>query len=94
MAARKRGARAVGSLAGKKASVCVQRGGASIQIDGVPADEAGLVLADILAAFRVLGAKFKEMRDVPDTIPGGYPTHVPDEYWDEEEGRVGFRVTS
>lgn len=94
MTTRKRTSKPAGSLEGKKASVCVSRGGASIQVDGVPAAEAGLVLADILAAFRLLGRRFKEMRDVPDTVPGGYPVHVPDEEWDgDEDGRLGFRVS-
>lgn len=83
-----------GSLEGKKASVCVTRGGASIQVDGVPAAEAGLVLADILSAFRLLSRKFKEMREVPDTVPGGYPVEVVEDYYTgEEDRRVGF-VTS
>lgn len=85
--------KAVGSLDGKKASVCVTRGGASIQIDDVPAVEAGLVLADLLAAFRLLGKRYEEMREYPEVVPGGSPTEVYEDYYtgEDDRGRVGFR---
>lgn len=84
--------KAPGSLDGKKASVCVERVGLTIRVDDVPANEAGLVAADILRAVRELTKHFPELVPELQPVPGGSPVEMPDDYWEEGRGRrVGFR---
>jgi len=80
-------------LAGRKATVCVERNGAFIRVDEVPADEAGVVLADILESFRALARKYPELILDLGSVPGGSPIDVTEDEWaDEGRGkrRVGF----
>lgn len=84
--------RARSTLAGKKATVCLERNGASIRVDDVPASQAAAVLADMLQAYRALTEHFPELVQDLAPVPGGVPVDVVDE-WAEESHRVGF-VTS
>jgi hypothetical protein len=87
MAAKKRSA-----LTGRKSCIVVERAGASIRVDDVPAKDAALVVAEILAGFRAISKKYPEV--IPDLEPVGgstCATDVRDDDWAEEgRKRVGF----
>ena len=91
MTARKK-IRKKSTLAGRKASVVLERNGAAIRIDDVPAAQAGLVLADMLATFRVLQKKYPELVVDLEPVNGGTPIDVVDDDWqdDSRAKRVGF----
>lgn len=74
-------------LAGKKATVCLERNGLSIRVDDVDADVAGLVAADLLAAMRLLKAKYPELIQELQPVGGYSPVEVVDDDWSEEGGR-------
>jgi len=78
------------ALAGKRACVSVERNGASIRIEDVPAMECASVLASLLDAFRDLTSHYEEL--VPDLtpVPGGAPV---DGDASEFGAQIGF-VTS
>lgn len=78
-------------LTGKKAVVIVERCGAMIRVDDVPATEAGVVLADMLETFRVLAKHYPELVVDLGAINGGTPVDVDDGDADLESHRVGFR---
>jgi len=77
-------------LAGKKACVGVERNGAYIRIEDVPAMESASVLASLLDAFRELTGHYEEL--VPDlnSVPGGAP--VDGDASEFGARRVGFRT--
>jgi len=82
-----------GPLTDLKADVAVERNGAMIKVEGVPAAQAGVVLADILSTFRLITKKYPELVVDLGSIPGGSPTDVvDDDYADESRRRkrVGF----
>jgi hypothetical protein len=81
-------------LAGRKATVVMERNGLSIRVDDVEADKAGLVAADLLMAFRLLRSKFPELIAELQPVGGGYPLDVTDDDWSEEGKRAGFRMES
>jgi hypothetical protein len=84
----------VSLLKGKKASVYIERNGLSIRVDDVPAEEAGLIAADLVAAMRVLRQAFSEL--TPDLQPvGGYHPldTMADDWADDGRRRTGFTVT-
>lgn len=81
------------ALANLKASVAVERAGAMIKVDDVPAAQAGVVLADILQAFRAIARKYPEVVADLDPVPGGYPVDASEDGWADEsrkKKRVGF----
>ena len=78
-------------LAGRKATVVMERNGLSIRVDDVEADKAGLVAADLLMAFRLLRSKFAELTQELQPVGGGYPLDVVEDDWSEEgRKRAGF----
>lgn len=80
-------------LAGKTATVWVERNGAGLKLEDVPATEAPLILADMLAAFRALETSFPEMIRELDPVPGGAPLDVRDDEYAEQgtrRKRLGF----
>lgn len=79
------------ALAGKKATVYVERNGAGIRIEDVPASQAATVLADMLEAMRALSAHYDELVvDLP-PVPGGSPVEYTDDWsGDSRKRRVGF----
>lgn len=83
------------ALAGKKATVIVERNGAAIRVDDVAARDAGMVLADLLTVFRTLTKQFDELTPDLDAVGGGQPIEVVDDEWAEEgqRKRVGFTTT-
>lgn len=83
--------RKTGMLAGKKAVVIVERCGAMIRVDDIPASEAGVVLADMLEVFRVLQKNYPELVVDLDPVGGGTPIDVDDGDAELESKRVGFR---
>lgn len=80
-------------LAGKKAAVSIERNGLSIRVDDVDAAVAGLVAADLLAAFRLLAQQFPELIQELQPIGGYSPLDVSADDWSEEgrRKRTGFR---
>jgi hypothetical protein len=82
------------ALEGKRATVYVERAGACIKIDDVPASLAGVALWQILRTFRELGRTHPELREGPDVVPGGVPIDVSEDEWADEGSvrprRVGF----
>lgn len=78
-------------LAGRKATVLLERNGLTIRVDDVEADKAGLVAADLLMAFRLLRASYSELIQELQPVGGGYPLEVTDDDWAEEGKRAGFR---
>ena len=60
-------------LAGKRASVSVERNGAAIRIEDVPASQSAEVLADLLSVFRELTQHYDELVQELGTVPGGSP---------------------
>lgn len=74
-------------LAGKKATVCLERNGLSIRVDDVPAETAGLVAADLLAAFRLLRGTYAELIQELQPVGGYAPLDVTDDDW-QEDGRT------
>jgi hypothetical protein len=80
-------------LAGKKATVFLERNGLTIRVDDVEADKAGLVAADLLMAFRLLRAKYPELIQELQSVGGGYPLEVVDDEWAEDGvKRAGFKA--
>ena len=91
MTARKRKS----ALTDRKASVILERNGACIRVDDVPAAEAGLVLADMLEVFRLLQVKYPELVRDLEAIGGGPPIDViDDDYADQSKRkrRLGFTI--
>lgn len=81
-----------GALTGRKATVCVERNGASIRVDDVNAVDAAAVLADMLMAFRRLTEEFPELVIDLGSVPGGAPLQYEDDWsWDQDRKRVGFK---
>ena len=79
------------TLRGVIASVIVERNGAVLRFDNVPADDAPTVLAATLEAFRVLTKTYPELIPGPETVPGGTPIDVADDEWGENgRKRLGF----
>ncbi len=79
----------------RKASVILERNGACIRIDDVPANQAGIVLGDMLKTFRLLEKKFPELIRELDAVNGGTPVDVTDDDYAEQgqqkrPRRVGF----
>jgi hypothetical protein len=79
-------------LAEKKATVYLERNGLTIRVDDVQADQAGLVAADLLMAFRLLRRKFPELISELQPVAGGYPVEVTDDDWSDDGKRAGFRA--
>ena len=80
-------------LAGKTATIWVERNGAGLKMEDVPASEAPLLLADLLAAFRALEKSFPEMIQDLGAVPGGAPIDVTDDDWADDgrrRKRLGF----
>lgn len=81
------------ALAGRKATVWVERNGAGVRIEDVPATESAAVLADLLEAFRALTEHYSELVQDLTPVPGGSPVEYSDD-WQYEPGesrrRVGF----
>jgi hypothetical protein len=92
MTTRKRKSAAPSMLAAKKATVYLERNGLTIRVDDVQADQAGLVAADLLMAFRLLRRKFPELISELQPVGGGYPVSVEDDDWSDEGKRAGFRA--
>lgn len=74
-------------LAGKKATVSIERNGLSIRVDDVDADVAGLVAADLLAAMRLLRTKYPELIQELQPVGGYSPVEVTDDDWAEDGSR-------
>lgn len=79
------------ALEGRRATVMVERCGASIRVDDVDAMQAAAVLADMLMAFRALTREFSELVVDLTPVPGGSPV---DGDASEFGARVGFRTIS
>lgn len=78
------------ALTGKRACVSVERNGASIRIDDVPAGQSPEVLADLLEAMRALTEHFPELVVDLNPVPGGAP--VDGDASEFGARRVGFRT--
>lgn len=81
-------------LAGKKATVYLERNGLTIRVDDVDASVAGLVAADLLEAMRALRTKYPELIQELQPVGGYTPVEVVDDDWSEEGSRprrAGFR---
>lgn len=82
-------------LAGKKATVCIERNGLSIRVDDVDAAVAGLVAADLLEAMRLLRTKYPELIHELTPIGGYSPLDTADDEWADDgrrPRRTGFRA--
>lgn len=79
-------------LAGKKATVAIERNGLTIRVDDVEADKAGLVAADLLMAVRLLRSTYPELIQELQPVGGGYPVEVTDDDWSDDGKRAGFRM--
>lgn len=83
-------------LAGRKATVTIVRNGHAIEIAGVPAAQAVIVLCALIEAVREAQEHYEELIPGPDVIPGGQATPVhPDDGSEERAGarsrrRIGF----
>lgn len=80
-------------LAGKSATVWIERNGVGLKMEDVPALQAPMILADMLAAFRALEKSFPELVRDLDPVPGGAPVDVTDDEWQDDGSgrkRVGF----
>lgn len=79
-------------LAGKNATVFMERCGLTIRVDDVQADQAGLVAADLLMAFRLLRKSFDELTECLPDVGGGTPIPFVDDEWAEDGRgkRAGF----
>lgn len=69
------------------ATVVRSAGGPEVQVSGVPVE-------DVPAVMEWLDALFRSRRIAPpgpDTVPGGTPVDVREDYWAEEGRGIGFR---
>jgi len=78
------------ALTGKKATVWIERNGAGIRIEDVPATESAAVLADLLEAFRALTQHYDELLPDLTPVPGGAP--VDGDASEFGAKRVGFET--
>jgi hypothetical protein len=78
-------------LHGLSASVILERGGACVRIDEVPADQAFNVLAELLGAMRMVAKVAPELTVELTPIAGYSPLEVTDD-GDEQCRRIGFRA--
>lgn len=81
-------------LAGKKATVYLERNGLTIRVDDVEAQNAGLVAADLLEAFRLLNTKYPELITELQPVGGYAPLDTADDDWQDDGRRrkTGFRA--
>jgi hypothetical protein len=80
-------------LDGLKASVILERGGACVRIDDVPAPHAFDVLAELLGAMRVAAQHCPELTTELTPVAGYAPLDVrDDDYADEGRHVAGFHA--
>ena len=78
-------------LGGLKASVILERSGACVRLDDVPAADAFTVLAGLLDAMRVAQAAYPELIAELSPVAGYSPLEVRDDEY-AEQGRIPRRV--
>jgi hypothetical protein len=78
------------ALTGKRATVWIERNGAGIRIEDVPASQAASVLADILEAMRALATHYDELVADLNPVPGGTPVDGDASDFGARKRRVGF----
>ena len=93
MGAKKRRKKEDNPLLGLRASVILERAGACVRVDEVPADQAFTVLAELLGAMRMVAKVAPELTVELTPVPGGTPIDViEDDYAEEGHRRVGFHT--
>jgi len=79
-------------LANLKASVILERAGACVRVDDVPAVDAFNVLAELIGAMRVAASLCPELTVELSPVAGYSPLDVRDDEYAEQGRRVGFRA--
>lgn len=78
----------------KKGSVTVTAtvGDIEIAVESVALEEAEAMAGQLLKIATALRKKHPQLRSYVETVPGGTPTEVVDDDWQDDSRRVGFTM--